>query len=74
MPPPEIPGFVANEAYCMGLAREIEYRLDRIRGRHLDRLGDDLAVAGRRVRGHANEIAERALNSREAARERLLPP
>jgi serine/threonine-protein kinase HipA len=58
----------------MGMKYGGEYRPDRIRGRHLDRIGDDLGIAGRRVRGHANEIAERALDSRERARERLLPP
>lgn len=58
----------------MGMKYGGEYRPDRVRGRHLDRLGEDLGIAGRRVREHANETAERALNSREAARERLLPP
>lgn len=58
----------------LGMKYGGEYRPDRIRGRHLDRMGDDLGIAGRRVRGRATEIAERALNSREAARERLLPP
>lgn len=51
-----------------------EYRPDRIRGRHLDRLGDDLGIASRRVRGHANEIAERSLAHREAVREGLSAP
>jgi serine/threonine-protein kinase HipA len=58
----------------MGMKYGGEYRPDRIRGRHLDRIGDDLGIAGRRVRAHANETAKRALESREAARERLLPP
>lgn len=58
----------------MGMKYGGEYRPDRIRGRHLDRMGDDLGIAGRRVRGHAKEIAERALDSREVAREHLLSP
>ena len=58
----------------MGMKYGGEYRPDRIRGRHLDRLGDDLGIAARRVRAHARAIAARALDSREAARERLLPP
>lgn len=51
-----------------------EYRPDRIRGRHLDRVGDELGIAGRRVRERAKETTERALDAQEAARERLLPP
>lgn len=58
----------------MGMKYGGEYRPDRIRGRHLDRIGDDLGIAGRRVRSQANEIARRALESREGARDRLLPP
>jgi hypothetical protein len=50
-----------------------EYRPERIRGRHLDRLGDDLGIAPRRVRRHAIEIGERAVQVREAARESLPP-
>jgi serine/threonine-protein kinase HipA len=51
-----------------------EYRPDRIRGRHLDRLGDDLGIAARRVRKGADAIATRALQAREAARESLPAP
>ncbi len=58
----------------MGMKYGGEYRPDRVRGRHLDRLGDDLGIAHRRVRQHANDIATIVLDSREAARERLLSP
>lgn len=58
----------------MGMKYGGEYRPEQIRGRHLDRLGDDLGIASRRVRRHANEIGERALGAREAARESLLFP
>lgn len=51
-----------------------EYRSDRIRGRHLDRLGDDLGIAARRVRKHADAIATQALQARETARENLPSP
>lgn len=51
-----------------------EYRPDRIRGRHLDRLGDALGIAHRRVRKHAEAMAETAVQSRGAARERLEDP
>lgn len=50
-----------------------EYRPEWIRGRHLDRLGDDLGIAPRRVRKQADEIATGALQRREAARESLPP-
>jgi serine/threonine-protein kinase HipA len=55
----------------MGMKYGGEYRPEWIRGRHLDRLGDDLGIASRRVRRHAIEIGERAMRSREAARESL---
>lgn len=55
----------------MGMKYGGEYRPERVRGRHLDRLGDDLGIAPRRVRRHASEIAERAVDLREAARESL---
>lgn len=58
----------------MGMKYGGEYRPDRIRGRHLDRLGDDLGIAARRVRKHADAIASRALQSREAARASLPSP
>jgi serine/threonine-protein kinase HipA len=57
----------------MGMKYGSEYRPERIRGRHLDRLGDDLGIAPRRVRRHAIEIGERAVQVREAARESLPP-
>lgn len=58
----------------MGMKYGGEYRPDRIRGRHLDRLGDALGVAPRRVRIHAEDIAARAVRSRGAARELLEDP
>ncbi|HEX5526124.1 MAG TPA: type II toxin-antitoxin system HipA family toxin [Solirubrobacterales bacterium] len=58
----------------MGMKYGGEYRPDRVRGRHLDRLGDDLGIAHRRVRQHANDMATLALDSREAARECLPSP
>lgn len=58
----------------MGMKYGGEYRPDRIRGRHLDRLGDALGTAHRRVRKHAEDIAANAVRSREAARERLEDP
>ena len=58
----------------MGMKYGGEYRPDRIRGRHLDRLGDDLGIAHRRVRRHAEDIAVTALRSRTVARERLGDP
>jgi serine/threonine-protein kinase HipA len=51
-----------------------EYRADRIRGRHLDRLADDLGIARRTVRGRVVELGERVLAAREAARERVPAP
>jgi len=51
-----------------------EYRPDRVRGRHLDRMGDDLGIAGRRVRERADAIAQAALDSRADARESLSSP
>lgn len=50
-----------------------EYRPEWIRGRHLDRLGEDLGIAPRRVRKHAKEIAGLALERSEPAREALPP-
>lgn len=51
-----------------------EYRFDRVRGRHLDRLGDDLGIARRRVKQHARDLAGIAVDSREAARAALPVP
>jgi serine/threonine-protein kinase HipA len=58
----------------MGMKYGGEYRPDRVRGRHLDRLGDDLGIAHQRVRTHANEIADRAVQRRDEARESLASP
>ncbi len=58
----------------MGMKYGGEYRPDRIRGRHLDRLGEALGIAPRRVREHAKVISEAALRSRAEARERLGEP
>ncbi|HMI81024.1 MAG TPA: type II toxin-antitoxin system HipA family toxin [Solirubrobacterales bacterium] len=58
----------------MGMKYGGEYRPDRVRGRHLDRMGDDLGIAHRRVRQQANDMAEAALRSRETAREDLPAP
>jgi serine/threonine-protein kinase HipA len=55
----------------MGMKYGGEYRPDRVRGRHLDRLGDDLGIAHRRVRQRADEMAKATLSLRGAARERL---
>jgi serine/threonine-protein kinase HipA len=55
----------------MGMKYGGEYRPEWIRGRHLDRLAEDLGIASRRVRRHAIEIGERTMRSREAARESL---
>ncbi len=57
----------------MGMKYGGEYRLDRVRGRHLDRLGDDLGIAGRRVRRMADNMASLTVALRESARERLPP-
>jgi serine/threonine-protein kinase HipA len=58
----------------MGMKYGGEYRPDRIRGRHLDRLGEALGIASRRVRKHAETMAEIAVRSRGAAREGLDDP
>lgn len=68
---------ISTRAYGHRFARKMgmkyggEYRPDRIRGRHLDRLGDELGIAHRRVRQHAEAIAETVVRSRGAARDRL---
>jgi serine/threonine-protein kinase HipA len=51
-----------------------EYRPEWIRGRHLDRLGDDLGVAHRGVRRHADQMATATVAAREAARASLAYP
>lgn len=58
----------------MGMKYGGEYRPDRVRGRHLDRLGDDLGIAHRRVRGRADEMARTTLDLRGTARESLPLP
>lgn len=58
----------------MGMKYGGEYRPDRIRGRHLDRLGEALGIAPRRVREHATEISAKAVRSREVARASLSQP
>jgi serine/threonine-protein kinase HipA len=58
----------------MGMKYGGEYRSERVRGRHLDRLGDDLGIAHRGVRGHAITVATDALAAREPARESLPSP
>lgn len=58
----------------MGMKYGGEYRPERIRGRHLDRLADDLQVAHRGVRRHADQVATAMLAAREAARESLSYP
>lgn len=51
-----------------------EYRADRIRGRHLDRLADDLEIAPRTVRGRVVELGERVVAASAAARRRVPAP
>jgi serine/threonine-protein kinase HipA len=51
-----------------------EYRADRIRGRHLDRLAADLGIAGRAVRIRVRSVCERVLDASAAARERIPAP
>jgi serine/threonine-protein kinase HipA len=48
-----------------------EYRPERIRGRHLDRLADDLGLPGRGLRRRVGELLERVETSVEDARHRL---
>jgi len=49
-----------------------EYRPDRIRGRHLDRLAEELGITSRRMRIRAHDLAGRVTTSTEGAR-RMLP-
>jgi serine/threonine-protein kinase HipA len=48
-----------------------EYRFDRIRGRHLDRLAGELGMSPAAARQRAAEVSSRTLDARESARERL---
>jgi serine/threonine-protein kinase HipA len=48
-----------------------EYRPRYVRGRHLDRLGNDLEIATRAVRSHAVELSQRVLEARAEARRSL---
>lgn len=50
-----------------------EYRADRIRGRHLDRLAADLGVTPRTVRAHVEEVVERTLSARVEPARNLVP-
>jgi serine/threonine-protein kinase HipA len=58
----------------MGMKYGGEYRPEWIRGRHLDRLANDLKVAHRGVRRHADQVATATLAAREAARRSLPYP
>jgi serine/threonine-protein kinase HipA len=51
-----------------------EYRPERIRGRHLDRLANDLGLAPRGMRRRVSEVLERVGGSLDVARDRLPPP
>jgi serine/threonine-protein kinase HipA len=51
-----------------------EYRGDRIRGRHLERLAFELEISPAAVRRRAREIGDRVLAATPAARERLPEP
>ncbi len=68
---------ISTRAYGRRLGRKMamkyggEYRPEWIRGRHLDRLGDDLGIAPRRVRIRALKMTERLGDLRGAAREEL---
>jgi serine/threonine-protein kinase HipA len=48
-----------------------EYRFDRVRGRHLDRLAGELGVSPGVARQRAGELSSRILAARRPARERL---
>jgi hypothetical protein len=48
-----------------------EYRADRIRGPHLDRLADELEFGPAAVRRRAREACERILAARATARDHL---
>lgn len=51
-----------------------EYRADRIRGRHLDRLAEDLGISARTVRARVGDLSGRVLDSTDAARARIPSP
>jgi serine/threonine-protein kinase HipA len=48
-----------------------EYRFDRIRGRHIDRLSNDLEISGLMARSRAKELCERTIEAMPAVRRRL---
>lgn len=48
-----------------------EYRPRYLRGRHLDRLGDDLGISTRTVRSRVSELSDRVLSARSDARRNL---
>ncbi len=50
-----------------------EYRADRIRGRHLDRLAADLGITPRTVRTHVEEVGERTLSAGIELARNLVP-
>lgn len=68
---------LSTRAYGRRLGRKMamkyggEYRPERIRGRHLDRVGDDLGIAPRRVRIRALDLIERVAARREAVRREM---
>lgn len=51
-----------------------ENRPDYIRGRHLERLAEDLGIAPRLMRDRAHELTGRVDGAKEEARQRLPPP
>lgn len=51
-----------------------EYRGDRIRGRHLDRLAEEMEISPAAVRRRARQVGERVLAAAPQARERLPKP
>lgn len=48
-----------------------EYRFDRIRGRHIDRLSSDLEISGLMARSRVKELCERTIEAMPVARRRL---
>lgn len=51
-----------------------EYRGDRVRGRHLDRLAEEMEISSAAVRRQARQVGERVLVAAAQARERLPAP
>jgi serine/threonine-protein kinase HipA len=51
-----------------------EYRADRIRARHLERLADDLGIAGRTVRARVLDLSDRVVAVSGEARSQLPAP